>query len=1199
MKTEEAAQHDLEQAVAVVGMSGRFPGAPDLDAYWANLRDGVCSLSEFTEEELLADGTDPSELRHPAFVPVQGYLADADRFEAELFGFNRTEAAALDPQHRVLLETAWSALEDAGYAPLNAPSRTGVYMGGSSTEHALAAETDQALAASLGAMQVRLLTDREFLAPWVSYRLGLDGPSMMVQTACSSSLTAVHVAVQALLLGECDTALAGGVSIGAPRKEGYVYYQGGTSSPDGRCRPFDEKAAGTVPGSGVGVLVLRRLEDALADGDPVRAVIRGTAVTNDGAGKVGFTAPGVDRQTAAITEAWTAAGLEPSAAQYVEAHGTGTELGDRIELAAASAAFTSRPGLASRGDLDARADLDARTDLDARAGLDGGVGIALGSVKSNIGHADAAAGVAALIKTVLMLEHATLAPTVNVTSPMAALRDSPLRLVTETRHWPRRPDLPRLAGVTSVGMGGTNVHAVVQEAPAREPRAKAGGRPTVLPLSARTEHQLALVASRLAARLRESDAPALALADVAHTLRTGRVGMPVRAYVVAAGVEEASGKLMALADGHPDPVRDPSGEAWLRGEEVTWPTLDGEVRRVRLPSYPFAGESYGALTLRGPAAQASTAQASTAQASAAQASAAQAPAAQTPAAQASAAQAPAENAAFLLGGELVDRVTELVIEALDLDGSAGLEKTYLDGGGDSLTSVHLAGRLRDELDIDVPIDLFLEPVTLKEMTLRIVEHKERGEDAGHPAHRVTAARRPTFASVHGEGVTEVHAKDLTLDKFLDAHLLADAPALPRAEREPRTVLLTGANGYLGRFLALEWLRALAPAGGRLIALVRGKDAVAARQRLDAAYDSGDPELVRTYEELAAAHLEVVAGDMAEPRLGLDEAAWDRLADEVDLIVHAGAVVNHLLPYPHLFDANVVGTAEVVRLALTRRMKPITYISSVGVADSCRPALDEDTDVRVGIPALNVDDGYANGYATSKWAGEVLLREAHDLCEVPVTAFRSSMVLAHSRYGGQLNVTDVFSRLLFSVLATGIAPRSFYRADGERAHYDGLPVDFTVAAMVALGGGSGGSTSEAPSGCRTFSLVNPHDDGVSLDAIVDWLARDGHAIERVDDYAEWYQRFEAALRALPQDQRQYAALPILHGYKEPEDPVPGSVIPSGRFRAAVRSGAIAGHGEIPSVTCDLVAKYARDLKNLMTAGRPTDGGLGDRTARLSG
>ncbi|MFG1667531.1 beta-ketoacyl synthase N-terminal-like domain-containing protein [Streptomyces sp. Y7] len=681
MTTEAAAPHDLESAVAVVGMSGRFPGAPDLDTYWANLRDGVCSLSAFTERELLADGADPDELRGAGYVPAQGYLADADRFEAELFGFHRTEAAALDPQHRVLLETAWSALEDAGYAPLDAPSRTGVYVGGSPTEHALAAATDPALAASLGALQVRILTDREFLAPWISYRLGLDGPSMTVQTACSTSLTAVHLAVQALLLGECDTALAGGVSVGGVRKRGYVHYQGGIFSPDGRCRPFDEKAAGTVPGSGVGVLVLRRLEDALADGDPVRAVIRGTAVTNDGAGKLGFTAPGVDQQTAAITEAWAAAGLEPSAAQYVEAHGTGTELGDRVELEAASAAFTAGAGSGGAG-IDGAA-------IDGSAGIDGGTGagIGLGSVKSNIGHADAAAGAAALIKTILMLEHATLVPTVDVTSPVAALRGSPLRLVTETGAWPSRPGLPRLAGVTSVGIGGTNVHVVVQEAPERGPRAHTDARPAVLPLSARTEHQLTLTARRLAARLREADAPALA--DVAHTLRTGRVGMPVRAYVVATGTREAADKLLALAEGHPDPVRDPSGEAWLRGEEVAWPALAGEVRRVRLPAYPFAGESHGALTLRGPAAR-------------------------------TGAVAPAP------GSELESEVAELVREALDLDGRAGLEKTYFEAGGDSLTAVHLAGRLRDELGIDVPIQLFLEPITLKDMTIRITEIKQGG-----------------------------------------------------------------------------------------------------------------------------------------------------------------------------------------------------------------------------------------------------------------------------------------------------------------------------------------------------------------------------------------------------------------------------------------------------------------------------------------
>lgn len=668
MTTEQAAPHDLESAVAVVGMSGRFPGAPDLDTYWANLRDGVCSISTFTEKELLADGADPAELASPAYVPAQGHLADADRFEADLFGFNRTEAAALDPQHRLLLQTAWAALEDAGYAPLDAPARTGVYVGGSPTEHALAAGTDPALAASIGALQVRILTDREFLAPWISYRLGLDGPSMNVQTACSTSLTAVHLAVQALLLGECDTALAGGVAVGSVRRQGYVHYQGGIFSSDGRCRPFDEKAAGTVPGSGVGVLVLRRLEDALADGDPVRAVIRGSAVTNDGSGKVGFTAPGVDQQTAAITEAWAAAGLDPSAAQYLEAHGTGTELGDRIELEAAGAAF-------------------------AGAGHDGGVdgGIGIGSVKSNIGHADAAAGAAALIKTILMLEHATLAPTVDVTSPVAALADSPLRLVTEAREWPERAGLPRLAGVTSVGIGGTNVHVVVQEAPERQPRETAV-RPRLLPLSARTAPQLAALAERLATALRAPDAPSLA--DVAHTLCTGRVALPVRAYVVASTAAEAAGKLTALAHGSRDTATDPLGEAWLNGEDVRRPAPEGDVRRVSLPTYPFAGDSHGALTLR-------------------RAAAPEEPVAAAPEADA-----------------LETTVAQLVVEALDLTSTDDLAQTYFEAGGDSLTAVHLAGRLRDELGIDVPIQLFLEPITLREMASRICETKRNGDGDG-------------------------------------------------------------------------------------------------------------------------------------------------------------------------------------------------------------------------------------------------------------------------------------------------------------------------------------------------------------------------------------------------------------------------------------------------------------------------------------
>ncbi len=493
---------------------------------------------------------------------------------------------------------------------------------------------------------------------------------------------------------------------------------------------------------------------------------------------------------------------------------------------------------------------------------------------------------------------------------------------------------------------------------------------------------------------------------------------------------------------------------------------------------------------------------------------------------------------------------------------------FRDLGGDSLTAVAFSDLLDDLFTVRVPVDLIISTATGLQ---QIADHIE--------AKRATGPDRPGFASVHGHGSVEVKAADLTLDKFIDPRTIAEAERLPSPAESPRTVLLTGASGYLGRFLCMEWLERLENTDGRLVCLVRGKDVAAARKRLEESFAGGDGQLARRFGTLAADRLEVVAGDMAEPQLGLGDRTWQRLSREVDVIVHAGALVNHVLPYNHLFEANVVGTAELVRLALTGRMKPFTYISSVAVATSRHPALGEDPDVRQALPVQPVDAGYASGYATSKWAGEVLLREAHDLCGLPVTVFRSNMILAHSGYGGQLNVPDMFSRLLFSVLATGIAPSSFYRDEGKgkrpRAHYDGLPVDFTAAAVVTLGGGN-------TSAYETFSLVNPHDDGISLDTFIDWLTDAGHRIERIDDYADWLDRFETAMRALPEEQRQHSSLPLIHGFKDPEIAVRGSDIPSERFREAVRAAKVGAEKDIPHITPSLIEKYARDLTSLMSA-----------------
>ncbi len=505
-------------------------------------------------------------------------------------------------------------------------------------------------------------------------------------------------------------------------------------------------------------------------------------------------------------------------------------------------------------------------------------------------------------------------------------------------------------------------------------------------------------------------------------------------------------------------------------------------------------------------------------------------------------------------------VLETVVRAARalLGNAADPDAHFTDLGGDSLSALSFSTLLGEAFGVEVPVGVIVGPAT---DLRRLADYIETERRAG--------GLRPTARSVHG-AEQRIRAGDLRLDRFLEADLLAAAPALPAAAQPARTVLLTGANGYLGRFLCLEWLRRLHDSGGTLICVVRGDDTAAARARLDAEFQS-DPELSRTYRELAAGTLEVLAGDISEPKLGVGERDWQRLAETVDLITHPAALVNHVLPYEQLFGPNVVGTVEIIRLALTARRKPVSYLSTVAVADQIAPqSFSEDGDIREMSPERALDGRYANGYGNSKWAGEVLLREAHDLCGLPVAVFRSDMILAHSRYAGQLNVPDMFTRLLLSVLLTGIAPRSFYAADGHRAHYDGLPADFTAAAITELG-------ARVTAGFETFDVLNPHDDGLSLDTFVDWLVEAGQRIERIDDYRQWLTRFETALRALPEDRKQHTVLPLLHAYRRPAPASAGALLPAKRFQAAVQQAGIGPDGDIPRITPELIGKYVSDLR----------------------
>lgn len=539
--------------IAIVGVAGRWPGATSPAELWANLRDGVESVRRFTEAELRAAGERADWLADPGYVKARPVLDGVDLFDAAFFGVSPQDAAIMDPQHRVFLEVGWEAFEDAGHDPERMAGQVGVFATcglNSYLMHHLV--TNRRLMDTVGEWLLRhTANDMNFLATRLSYELNLTGPSLNVQSACSSALVAVHLAAQSLINGECDMALAGGAVIALPQDRGYLFKRGEILSPDGHCRPFDAAAAGMLFGSGAGAVVLRRLADAEADGDHIYALIKGSAVNNDGSGKVGYLAPSVDGQAAAIAEALAISGVSPDSISYVEAHGAGTPVGDPIEMAALTSAYgagTTRTGYC-----------------------------AVGSLKSNIGHLGEAAGIAGLIKTVLSLQHEQLPATLHFQTPNPQIdfASSPFFVNDRLRPWPRSTTAPRRAGVTSLGAGGTNVHAILQEAPLAAP-SPASGAPQVLTLSARSPQAVAAASTRLAAHLEAH--PAAVLDDVAFTLQQGRRAFAHRRAVVATTTAEAVAALREAGPERPPvPERAPSVVFMFPGQGAQYPQMGLEL----------------------------------------------------------------------------------------------------------------------------------------------------------------------------------------------------------------------------------------------------------------------------------------------------------------------------------------------------------------------------------------------------------------------------------------------------------------------------------------------------------------------------------------------------------------------------------------------------------------------------------------------
>jgi acyl transferase domain-containing protein/NAD(P)-dependent dehydrogenase (short-subunit alcohol dehydrogenase family)/SAM-dependent methyltransferase len=541
---------DTETAVAVIGLSCRVPGASGADAYWRNLLSGHCAIARLDDAALATAGVGARDRNDAGVVRAFGVLDDIDRFDAALFGLPPRRAALLDPQQRLLLEAAWAALENAGYPPDGTGRTIGTYV--SLTQSTYFPEIG---AGGEDAVFALTASEKDYAASRIAHKLGLTGPAMVVQSACSSALLAVHTAVEALTGGQCDMAIAGGVSITLPQGA-YRHIPGLMLSPAGVCRAFDAAADGTVPGNGVGIVVLKPLAKALADGDPIRAVILGSAANNDGAVKADYLAPSVAGQARVVGEALAVAGLDPSDIGMIEAHATGTRLGDPIEVQALAKVFGGLP-----------------------AGS-----IALGSVKSSIGHLNAASGIAGLIKAILAVEHGVIPPSHGFAVPNPEIRfgETPFHVLTKAVAWPEAR--VRRAGVSSFGFGGTNVHVVIEAPPAVPPRPPASGGPWLFPVSAMDAERLAAAKTQLVAALTAD--PELRLDDVAWTLMAGRKALPARWVARAA---DRTGLLAILRGEAASLALPPEAVRWSAGDTLDWTPLrpDG-ARRTRLPAYPFA-----------------------------------------------------------------------------------------------------------------------------------------------------------------------------------------------------------------------------------------------------------------------------------------------------------------------------------------------------------------------------------------------------------------------------------------------------------------------------------------------------------------------------------------------------------------------------------------------------------------------------------
>lgn len=1116
-----------EGSVAIVGMAGRFPGAGGLDRFWSNLIRGEVSIRRFTEPELARSGVPAAVYRSPDYRPFKGALdEDVGLFDCRHFGIPPREAALIDPQQRALLECSRDAFEDAACDPGAFPGSIGVFAGAGKNTYLLfnlAASQELALSADLHSILAG--NEKDYLAGRLSYAFGLKGPSVSVQTACSTGLVALHLAVQSLQAHECDLALVGAVAIDVPQFAGYVYREEAMLSSDGACRPFDQEASGTVFGNGVAAVVLRRTEDALAARDPIRALILGTAVNNDGSRKVAFGVPSVEGQADVAREALAVAGVDPAAVGLLETHGTGTRLGDRIEIDALRAAYGDGPAESCQ----------------------------LGTLKANIGHLGAAAGLAGLVKAVLSLEAGRIPPAANFTRPAASLSLSRSRFFLRTAAGPWPLAGPRLAAVHAAAVGGSNAHVILEEAPALvSPAGRAGRRSSYLfLLSAGTASGLDRYAEKLAEAL---EAAPSSPEDVEWTLAVGRSPQPLRRAIVAESgdqlrrqlrtggsaqsrrsasqlelafgpafggelaadfatlpvLEERHGQLLGrlgLAAAEPAPVREllaqlsvallvrdligreiPArgfgtgelaarcfrgelelerlpveirrftggqldskekihpprlrldlaaadgdfslrrsggllavlGEIWCAGIDLDWRVLQRPpARSLRLPTRPF--ERVRCWVEPPPF------------------------------------EPRLDQGQPSSGPALLSFLKTLFEEHLGA-GPIADDDDLLDLGAGSMDVLRLTAAIEATLGIKLPGNSIYRFPTVRALARAIEEKSER---------RPPADPGPLAAE-------DGHAADWRLEPDIRP------PGKPA--RAVRTVLLTGATGFLGAHILNQLL--LARPDLTIYCPVRADSVAAGRERICSRFR----DLRLDPARIDARVLPLVA-DLGRPRLGLTEAEFGALAQTVDTIVHCAAQVSFVSDYVQVKRVNVDAVREVLRLASQGCAKSIHHLSSIAVFEA--QSLRGVERVPEDLP-LERCRGFSTGYALSKWIAERMIGEARKRGFV-AAIYRPSNIVGDSLTGIVLP-DHIGARFLKGCLEVGSAPTD-------------VTVNLVCADDVART--VAGSALEPLAEDRDLHLVNAESTPVSL--LLQWLRELGYVLEPVP-YQEWAPQILAAQAA---------------------------------------------------------------------------------------